>query len=155
MALTVSQLISACSLFVNRGGSIANDIRSQRSPLITEVWYSGDGDDSGPSMEVYLVEGATHADGAEVACEIVWPAIERGDPPEDFVFAIFAADRFDILALETTPCPEADWDGVAPQSSDTSRTLCEAGERTLRACRTDGGPVCRGRRPPVDPDRPS
>jgi hypothetical protein len=98
-------IIGACSLWQDRGGAIAEDIRKQASPLIAEVWYSGDDEASGPSLDVYLVEGAGHPEGIQVVCEIVRPAIERGDPPEDFVYSVLAADHFSMLAQESTPCP--------------------------------------------------
>jgi hypothetical protein len=106
LLLAVASGVSgACSLTVDRGGAIANDIRSQNSALISEVWYSGDDEASGPSLIVFLVEGASHPDGINVMCEVVRPAVERGDPPEDFGYAVLAADQFSTLAQESTPCP--------------------------------------------------
>jgi hypothetical protein len=80
--------MTACSLWVDRGGAIANDIRRQEHPLIADVVYSGDNDDSGPNLSVILVNGATHEDAVTVLCDVVTPAVERGDPPDLLVYSV-------------------------------------------------------------------
>lgn len=103
--LVVACLVAGCSLFADQGSRIADDIRGQRSPLITRIEYGGDNDDSGPHLMVFLVEGSTREDGMHVACEVIWPAIERGKPPELLIFSVLDASGLIALATDLTRCP--------------------------------------------------
>jgi hypothetical protein len=102
----VMGLATGCFVFPDRVTRIANDIRDQDSPLIVHVLNSGDGDASGPSIEVVLVPGSTVEQGRAIACEVVLPAIERGDPPPNFVFFVTDIEGDKVLATDDVVCAE-------------------------------------------------
>jgi len=104
LILTVLPAVAGCSILADDGTRIANDIRAQRSPLILDVRYSGDDDESGPSLTIVLIPGATQSDGQTIACDVVAPAIQRGKPPEGLVFAVTDSATLEWLATDKTSC---------------------------------------------------
>ncbi len=94
----------ACSVFADGGSQIADDIRGQDSPLIDHIQYGGDQDESGPHLMVFLADGSTRDDGRDVACDIVWPAIRRGTPPDRFIFTVLDESGDIALATDMTEC---------------------------------------------------
>lgn len=103
VAIAVAAL-AACGL-PDRGTAIANEIRNSRHPTIRAVEYGGDNDESGPTIEVYLQPGATEEDARAIACEIVVPAVAKGNPPPDFGFIILDSGGEIGLASDETQCP--------------------------------------------------
>ena len=99
----VLALLAAC-LPKDRGTAIADSIRDVAHPLVRTIEYSGDGDESGPLMTIMLQPGATEAEAIDFTCAVVFPAIEAGSPPEEFVFDVLDSTGEVLLASETAQC---------------------------------------------------
>jgi hypothetical protein len=87
---------------------IAKDISDARHPLIERIEPStGERNGSGsPMIQIRLKAGATEADGLAIACDLVNPAIQRGDPPEALQYYVYNATGA-LLSHDRTPCHTA------------------------------------------------
>jgi hypothetical protein len=92
-------------LLPDRGTAIAHNIRRANDPLIHKIEYGGDQDESGPYLEIFLQPGATPEQAKDLNCVLVRPAVERGNPPPDFGFALIDSTGEQYLASDLTPCP--------------------------------------------------
>jgi hypothetical protein len=102
-SLAAISLVAGC-LFPDRGTAIANEIRALDLPIVQSIEYNGDEDASGPALTILLRPGVSREEARAFACDIVVPAVERGSPPEEFVFDVLDSTGSDLYASEATDC---------------------------------------------------
>jgi hypothetical protein len=100
-------ILAGCALpgqYDQRGGeAIADAIRAAASDLVIGVDYL-EGDALDPaSVHVTVRPSTTEAEATGFVCDVVIPAIQSGDPPEDFSVGLW--DRTGLIATDQVACP--------------------------------------------------